>query len=85
MSDQRVNDPLHGVTLKQIVNSLVEYYGWDELGNCINIRCFKNDPSVNSSLKFLRRSPWARKKVENLYLATIIIKRDEGAEDNPQF
>lgn len=81
MSEQRVNDPLHGVTLKQIVNSLVEYYGWEELGNCIDIRCFKNNPSVNSSLKFLRREPWARKKVENLYLSTIIIMRDEGTKD----
>ncbi|MCD4689537.1 MAG: VF530 family protein [Desulfuromonadaceae bacterium] len=84
MSDQRVNDPLHGVTLEQIVISLVEYYGWDELGNCIDIRCFKKDPSVSSSLKFLRRTPWARKKVENLYLSTIIIARDEGTEDNSQ-
>lgn len=82
MSDQRVNDPLHGVTLEQIVISLVEYYGWDELGNCIDIRCFKKDPSVSSSLKFLRRTPWARKKVENLYLSTIIIARDEGTEDH---
>ena len=85
MSEEPVNDPLHGVTLKQIVNSLAEYYGWEELGNCIDIRCFKNDPSVNSSLKFLRRTPWARKKVENLYLSMKIINRDEGAEDNPQF
>ncbi len=84
MSNQRVNDPLHGVTLEQIVISLVEYYGWEELGNCIDIRCFKKDPSVSSSLKFLRRTPWARKKVENLYLSTIIIARDEGTEDNSQ-
>lgn len=84
MSEQRVNDPLHGVTLKQIVNSLVKYYGWEELGNCIDIRCFTNDPSVSSSLKFLRRSPWARKKVEDLYLSMIIITRDEGTGDSPQ-
>lgn len=83
MNEPRAKDPLHGVTLKQIVNSLVECHGWDELGNCIDIRCFKNDPSVNSSLKFLRRSPWARKKVEDLYLSMIIITRDEGTEDNP--
>lgn len=83
MSDQRINDPLHGVTLKQIITSLVEFYGWEELGNCIDIRCFKNDPSVSSSLKFLRRSPWARKKVENLYLSMTIIRRDEDIEDNP--
>ncbi len=70
MSEQQVNDPLHGVTLEQIVNSLVDHYGWDELGNHIDIRCFNSNPSVNSSLKFLRKTPWARKKVEDLYLAT---------------
>ena len=70
MSEQQVNNPLHGVTLEQIVNSLVEHYGWDGLGIRIDIRCFNNDPSVKSSLKFLRRTPWARKKVERLYLAT---------------
>jgi len=70
MSEQQVNNPLHGVTLEQIVNSLVEHYGWDGLGIRIDIRCFNNDPSVKSSLKFLRRTPWARKKVEHLYLAT---------------
>jgi uncharacterized protein (DUF2132 family) len=68
MSEQ-VNNPLHGVTLEQIVNSLVDHYGWDELGILIDIRCFNSDPSVKSSLKFLRRMPWARKKVERLYLA----------------
>ena len=62
-------DPLHGITLEKIVTSLVDYYGWEELGENINLRCFTNDPSVKSSLKFLRRTPWARKKVENLYLA----------------
>ena len=69
MSEQQINNPLHGVTLEQIVNSLVEYYGWDQLGILIDIRCFNNDPSVKSSLKFLRRTPWARKKVERLYIA----------------
>ncbi len=69
MSEQQGNNPLHGVTLEQIVNSLVEHYGWDGLGLRINIRCFNNDPSVKSSLKFLRRTPWARKKVERLYIA----------------
>ncbi|MCK4508712.1 MAG: DUF2132 domain-containing protein [Desulfuromonadales bacterium] len=69
MSEQQVNDPLHGVTLEQIVTSLVEYYGWDTLGKRIDIKCFNSDPSVKSSLKFLRRTPWARKKVESLYLA----------------
>ena len=70
MSEQQVNNPLHGVTLEQIVNSLVDHYGWEGLGIRIDIRCFNNDPSVMSSLKFLRRTPWARKKVERLYLAT---------------
>ncbi|MFC1748250.1 VF530 family DNA-binding protein [Pseudomonadota bacterium] len=70
MNDQQPNNPLHGVTLEQIVTNLVEHYGWDELGNRINIRCFKSDPSVKSSLKFLRKTPWAREKVEALYIAT---------------
>ncbi|HKJ04601.1 MAG TPA: VF530 family protein [Geopsychrobacteraceae bacterium] len=69
MTEQQSNDPLHGVTLKQIVTGLVEYYGWQELGQNIEIRCFTSNPSINSSLKFLRRTPWARKKVEALYLA----------------
>jgi uncharacterized protein (DUF2132 family) len=63
-------DPLHGVTLEMIVTRLVEQYGWEELGKRIPIRCFKNDPSVKSSLTFLRRTPWARKKVEDLYCAS---------------
>jgi uncharacterized protein (DUF2132 family) len=69
MSEQQANNPLHGVTLEQIVKSLVESYGWDELGQRIDIKCFNNDPSVKSSLKFLRKTPWARKQVEDLYLA----------------
>jgi len=64
----RSNDPLHGVTLEMIVTVLVERYGWEELGQLIDIRCFQLDPSVSSSLKFLRRTPWARKKVEDLYV-----------------
>ncbi len=68
MSDAESNDPLHGVTLKTIVTCLVEHYGWDELGRRVRIRCFTNDPSINSSLKFLRRTPWAREKVEDLYI-----------------
>jgi uncharacterized protein (DUF2132 family) len=62
------NDPLHGITLEMIVTTLVERYGWQELGEMIDIRCFQLDPSVASSLKFLRRTPWARKKVEALYV-----------------
>lgn len=61
-------DPLHGVTLEMIVTALVEHFGWEELGQQINVRCFTHDPSVPSSLKFLRRTPWARQKVESLYL-----------------
>ena len=69
MNNQQTNNPLHGITLEHIVNSLVEHFGWDELGDRINIRCFKNDPSVKSSLNFLRKTPWAREMVEKLYLS----------------
>ncbi|OUR83463.1 transporter [Cycloclasticus sp. 46_120_T64] len=68
MNDNNNKDPLHGLTLEAIVNYLVEYYGWDTLGQKINIRCFTSEPSIKSSLKFLRKTPWARKKVEQLYL-----------------
>ena len=68
MTDRQAHNPLHGVTLEKIVTELVEFFGWEELGQQINIRCFTSDPSVNSSLKFLRRTPWAREKVESLYL-----------------
>ena len=68
MTDQHKNDPLHGITLEMLLTRLVEHYGWDELGRIIHIRCFNNNPSINSSLKFLRKTPWARKKVEDLYL-----------------
>ena len=61
-------NPLHGVTLADILDSLVAQYGWEEMGARINIRCFNHDPSIKSSLKFLRRTPWAREKVEQLYL-----------------
>jgi len=67
MSTQPHN-PLHGITLEQILNELVAHFGWPELGQQVNIRCFTTDPSVPSSLKFLRRTPWAREKVESLYL-----------------
>jgi len=68
MNNQHPNDPLHGITLENILTELVEYYGWSRLGKIINILCFNNDPSIKSSLQFLRRTPWARNKVENLYL-----------------
>ncbi|MBU0476279.1 MAG: VF530 family protein [Bacteroidetes bacterium] len=70
MSEHKSSDPLHGLTLMQILIKLVEYYGWEELGLLIEIRCFNSNPSINSCLKFLRKTPWARKKVENLYLDT---------------
>ena len=70
MNKDHSQDPLHGITLKVIVTQLVEEYGWDELGNRITIKCFTNDPSISSSLNFLRKTPWARQKVEALYLDT---------------
>ena len=69
--NQNPNNPFHGIKLEDIINKLVEYYGWDELGYRINIRCFNSDPSVSSSLKFLRKTDWARKKVEELYIRTM--------------
>ena len=71
MSAEQTNNPLHGLTLETIVTSLVDHYGWPELGRRIDIRCFTSDPSVRSSLKFLRKTPWARQKVERLYLAMV--------------
>ena len=68
MSEQQPRNPLHGITLEMILTQLVEHYGWDEMGRAIKIRCFNNDPSIKSSLQFLRRTPWARNKVEALYL-----------------
>ena len=68
MRDQQQKDPLHGVTLEMMLNRLVEHHGWEKLGQIIKIRCFTNDPSIKSSLQFLRKTPWARKKVEDLYL-----------------
>lgn len=70
MSNQQPNNPLHGVTLQQIVTALVEHYDWDGLARRIDIKCFKNAPSIKSSLTFLRKTPWAREKVEGLYLST---------------
>ncbi len=70
MPTQQPNNPLHGITLEMILTRLVERYGWAELGKRIPINCFTHDPSLKSSLRFLRRTPWARKKVENLYLET---------------
>jgi uncharacterized protein (DUF2132 family) len=68
METEQKNNPLHGKTLEAILQHLVEYYGWQELGLRIRIRCFTDNPSMQSSLKFLRKTPWAREKVETLYL-----------------
>ncbi|WP_111638847.1 VF530 family protein [Marinomonas shanghaiensis] len=70
MVGTQVNNPLHGVKLEKIVSDLVAHYGWEALAMRININCFKSDPSVKSSLKFLRKTPWAREKVEALFLET---------------
>lgn len=70
MNNQQANNPLHGITLEQILNNLITHYGWEGLGQRIDIRCFNSNPSIKSSLKFLRKTPWARSKVENLYLTT---------------
>ena len=69
MIEELSKDPMHGVTLEMILNRLIEQYGWDEMWSIVRIKCFQNDPSIKSSLKFLRKTPWAREKVEDLYLA----------------
>ncbi len=68
---EQPNNPLHGVKLADVLDHLVNEYGWDDLGLMININCFKSNPSIRSSLKFLRRTPWAREKVEKLYIESI--------------
>lgn len=79
MHNEQANNPLHGITLQAILSYLVEQHGWESLGQRINIRCFKSDPSIKSSLKFLRKTAWAREKVERLYLQT---KRNTGSKDS---
>ena len=71
MNDSQPNNPLHGLTLEKIVTHLEERYGWEALGKTISIKCFTHDPSIKSSLKFLRKTPWAREKVEALYLRSL--------------
>lgn len=75
MTDIQPNNPLHGITLEKLLNELVAHYGWPALGERIAIRCFIHDPSISSSLKFLRRTPWARERVEALYID--MLKRGE--------
>ncbi|MFT6077098.1 MAG: hypothetical protein ACJA02_001181 [Myxococcota bacterium] len=71
MTEQKPKDPLHGITLEKIVTQLVASHGWERLGKMISINCFKSDPSIKSSLKFLRKTPWAREKVEELYIQSL--------------
>lgn len=78
MTEQQANNPMHGVTLEMVVTRLADYYGWDYLAQQIPIRCFAIDPSVKSSLKFLRKTPWAREKVESFYLFMLREQRRES-------
>ena len=73
MSEQ-LNNPLHGIKLATMLEELYQKYGWEELGNTLNLNAFRNDPRMKSSLKFLRTTPWAREKVENFYLKNILLK-----------
>jgi uncharacterized protein (DUF2132 family) len=83
MNPRPSNDPLHGLTLQTIVEALVDHYGWDELGRMIDIRCFNFEPSVSSSLKFLRKTPWARAKVEQLYLGMLWEQEQQAKAGEP--
>ncbi|NWJ50150.1 MAG: DUF2132 domain-containing protein [Bacteroidetes bacterium] len=81
MDIQQPNNPLHGVTLEMILNDLVAYFGWEKLGDMITIKCFRSNPSVSSSLKFLRKTPWARSEVEELYIRNFNkIQKSKGRE-----
>ncbi|MBC3764273.1 VF530 family DNA-binding protein [Neptunicella marina] len=77
---QQPNNPLHGVTLKAILIKLESHYGWEKLAELIDIRCFKHDPSLKSSLTFLRKTPWAREKVEQLYIRLVNNPWQRGSE-----
>lgn len=80
---QHPNDPLHGKTLKMILVQLVDIYGWEELGTYIKINCFVSNPSIKSSLTFLRKTPWAREKVESLYIDTVKREDHRLQDDRP--
>ena len=75
MAEEQKNNPLHGKTLEAILNELVDHYGWEELSQWVRIKSFTTDPSISSSLRFLRKTPWARKKVEDLYLRMLTRKK----------
>ncbi len=76
MADEHANDPLHGVTLEKMLSRLVNKYGWDGLAKRVRINCLKSEPTIKSVLNFLRKTPWARKKVEELYLSSKFWTRD---------
>jgi uncharacterized protein (DUF2132 family) len=84
MNTQESKDPLHGLTLERIVTALVDELGWEKLGNYIKIRCFTSNPSIPSSLKFLRKNDWARSKVENLYIAIKAREQRKTAKNFPK-
>jgi uncharacterized protein (DUF2132 family) len=84
MANQQAHNPLHGMTLEAILTELVAFFGWPELGQQINIRCFTSDPSIGSSLKFLRRTPWARAKVESLYLFMLRERARQARREAPE-
>ena len=81
--DQQSKDPLHGITLERLLTILVEKHGWEKLAGEVNINCFKSDPSIKSSLKFLRKTPWAREKVEGLYLYMLRERQRRGGRVSP--
>jgi uncharacterized protein (DUF2132 family) len=81
MTNSQPNNQLHGLTLKHIVTLLEQHFGWEELATLININCFKQQPSVKSSLTFLRKTPWTRAQVEQLYLATFA---EDDLKNNPR-
>lgn len=83
MAEHVSKDPLHGVTLEALLTDLVARFGWEELAARININCFKKDPSIKSSLKFLRRTPWARKEVEDLYVSMLGEKSVAAPGEDP--
>jgi uncharacterized protein (DUF2132 family) len=84
MEHTQPNNPLHGKTLEMILNELVDFYGWPQLAYLIRINCFANDPSIKSSLVFLRKTPWARKKVEDLYSESLEIRSKRGSNNHSE-
>lgn len=81
MASEQPNNPLHGITLQKMLEQLVAHYGWDEMGRVITVRCFTHDPSIKSSLQFLRKTPWARTKVESLFL---MLQEDLSSRESPE-